>query len=54
MAAVAAVDAAVKALPPFDDDAIVFMPEAQYGGGRAPDDPPNRGKKVGHSGAIGA
>lgn len=49
MAAVAAVDAAAAALPPFDDDAIVFMPEGQYAGGRAPDNPPNHGKKVGPS-----
>ena len=45
MAAVQAVDAAAAALPPFNDDAILFMSDNAYAG-RAPDEPPNHGSKV--------
>ncbi len=45
MAAVKAVDDAAAALPPFDDEAIVFMSDAAFAA-RAPDEPPNRGIKV--------
>lgn len=41
----AAVDAAAKALPVKQLEDLVFIPD-NYGGGKAPDEPPNRGKKV--------
>jgi hypothetical protein len=46
MEAVQAVDAAAEELPPFNEETVKFMAETMYGGGRAPDEPPQRGIKV--------
>lgn len=48
MAAVAAVDAAAAKLPVKQLEDLTFLPDG-YGGGKAPDEPPNRGAKVGGS-----
>lgn len=45
MEAVQAVDAAAEELPPFNEETVKFMAETMYGGGRAPDEPPQRGIK---------
>jgi hypothetical protein len=45
--AVAAVDKAAAALAEQPELEPTFMPEGAYGGGRAPDEPPNHGNKVG-------